>query len=106
MVGDEHRPLEWKAKSVDGYYQDADGTNIAIEFLGDMFHGHPSYWDKGTIFYGASYKELYAKTERTLQKLRSLGYRVFYVWEGDYKKLGALQSVRTILREFEDKLEA
>lgn len=106
VVGNEHRPAGWKQKPVDGYFQDEDGTHVAIEFLGNIYHGHPSLWPKGTNHFGQQYTDLHAKTERTLRKLRALGYRVFYVWEHDYTALKGLDSVRTILREFEDKLES
>jgi hypothetical protein len=103
VSGQEHRPDGWKKKAVDGYYQEADGTKVAIEFLGDYYHGHPSQWG-GTVF-GRPCKDMFTKTEEKLQKLSSLGYRVMYVWEYDYPRKKVMENVQSILREFNGTLE-
>ncbi len=106
-TGDEHRPEAWKQKPVDGYFVDADGTPTVIEFLGDVFHGHPRLWehdDTARNHYGKSFKHLFEKTQHNLQKLIDNGYTVKYVWEHDYPPR-ALQSVDTVVRLFEGVLE-
>jgi G:T-mismatch repair DNA endonuclease (very short patch repair protein) len=100
IEGTEHRPAEWPQKGVDGFYVDADGTNVAIEFLGDYWHGHPRWWPKGEGF-----KALFEKTETKLLRLKSLGYKVVYVWENDYKHRKALQSMSSTAFVLEDELE-
>ena len=63
-VGDEHRPLEWQRKPVDGYYED-NYSQIAIEFLGDKYHGHPRLWkddQDATNHFGIKHKDLYEDT--------------------------------------------
>jgi G:T-mismatch repair DNA endonuclease (very short patch repair protein) len=70
-----------------------------------LFHGHPNLWHKEVDHFGRSLKDLFAKTETKLAKLKSLGYTVLYIWECDFKKRGAFQSVKSICRTFEDKLE-
>lgn len=118
-VGSEHTPDNWKLKQVDGYiskdnliYEDptleADrdyGKDMVVEFLGDIFHGHPTTWPKVTNHYGTDLKALFKNTEEKLAKLVSLGYVVFYVWENDYKKIKGLGSVAGLCRRFIDKLE-
>lgn len=93
VVGSERRPVAWPKKGVDGYY----GPFTAIEFLGDYFHGN--------LASKTPSQELYDKTERTLAKLASLGYVVLYVWERDYKGRAPGQTVTSLLRVFEGKLE-
>ncbi len=99
-IGDEHRPKEWQKKPVDGYY--VDDQLVAIEFLGDYYHGHPRFWEDGQDKFDRSFKDLFADTETKLTKLKSLGYKVYYVWESDFNKNN--NAVR-ICREFLNKLE-
>lgn len=100
--GSEHRPLKWQRKSVDGYYVDIfDGMPVGIEFLGDYCHGHPRLWDGDKQVY----LELrFNDTQKKLLKLKELGYKVYYVWESDFKNKTATQNLASICREFENKL--
>lgn len=105
-TGDEHRPLEWQRKSVDGFFVDTvNGCNVAIEFLGDYWHGHPRFWGPNNDhcnFHGKLFKHLFIKTEEKLQKLKRLGYKVFYIWESEYNV--QTHNVISLCREFVDKL--
>jgi hypothetical protein len=107
-VGEEHRPTEWPKKPIDGYYFDSiENKNVAIEFLGDYFHGHPSLWgpnEDECDHHSRPFKNLFHDTETKLAKLKSLNYKVFYVWESEFKALKGLQSVESICREFQDHL--
>lgn len=95
-VGDEHRPDTWKKKPVDGYYLDGD-QKVVIEFLGDYYHGHPRFWGPGKVDkWQRKFENLFSETEVKLAKLKSLGYKVHYVWESE---------TDGELREFIGKLE-
>lgn len=108
VTKNEFRLPEYKNKTVDGYYIDYEGHRIVIEFLGDIYHGHPSKWgsdEQNEDLYGRLHKDNFNNTERVFTKVASFGYIIRYVWESDYKKLKALQSPLSILREFKGKLE-
>ena len=76
---------EWKAKSVDGFDPE---TNTVYEFLGDFWHGNPIKFSGHHIhpFIKKTYGYLYDKTFEKLNKLKSLGYNVKYIWENDWNK--------------------
>jgi hypothetical protein len=104
--GVEHRPAEWPQKGVDGFYVDSDGTYTAIEYLGNIYHGHPDLWEKTKWTRNKkTCQENFEDTEKKLRKLKSLGYRVIYIWSSEYKNIKGLQSTMSICREFQDKLE-
>jgi hypothetical protein len=108
LIGKEHVLPEYTKKKVDGFYIDKNGQKIVIEFLGDVYHGHPTYWgpdEDQCDFFGRLHKDNFYKTERMFSKVASFGYIVRYVWESDYKNLKGLSSVESILREFKGKLE-
>lgn len=108
VIGTEYRLPEYKQKKVDGFYIDLNGERIVIEFLGDYYHGHHSLWgpdEQNTNWFGKLHKDNFYKTERIFNKMLSFGYVIRYVWECDYRKLKALQSPISILREFKGKLE-
>ena len=72
-----------KRAVVDGF--DASTTTV-YEFLGDFWHGHPSWWTKFNGINdrnGVRFEELFEQTEKRLQQLYSLGYNIIYVWETD-----------------------
>ncbi|MBS0285956.1 MAG: hypothetical protein JSR17_01560 [Proteobacteria bacterium] len=86
--GDEHRPIQWRKKAVDGFYE-KNSTKIAIEFLGDIYHGHKKYWENDSLaknYLGKLYTELYMETEKKMLRLKNIGYEVLYIWESDFKK--------------------
>lgn len=72
-----------KRAVVDGY---DPITNTVYEFLGDFWHGHPSWHNK---FNGVndrnsiSFKQLHDSTEKRLQQLSDMGYNIIYAWETD-----------------------
>lgn len=108
VTGSEFVLPERKHKKVDGYYVDVHGEKIVIEFLGVEFHGHPSLWGEdghARNHFGIRHCDNFRKTEQMLQAVSNLGYVVRYVWENEYRKLGALQSPMSILRHFVGKLE-
>ena len=89
--GLEHRPIDWKKKAVDGYYVDINGQKHAFEFLGDIYHGHRRLWEnhpEATNHLGYTYESLYYSTLEKLDKLKDLGYQVYFIWESDYKSTG------------------
>ncbi len=76
---------KWKRKTVDGF---DPNTNIVYEFLGDYWHGNPVKYNKDNIhpICKKSFGELYENTFKTLNKVKSLGYDVKYIWESDWKR--------------------
>lgn len=106
-IGNEYKLPEYKHKKVDGYYINDEGQRIIIEFLGDVFHGHPSKWgedEQERDLYGRLYKDNFTETERKFNKVISFGYIVKYVWECEYRHLKVFQSPQSILRVFDGKL--
>ena len=101
-IGDEFRPKEWKKKPVDGYIHE---TNTIIEFLGDIYHGHPRTWSQVSNHHGENLKELFTDTEKKLQKLSDFGYTIYYCWECDYRHKKTFQSVKSICFKFDGKLK-
>lgn len=77
-------------------------TNTIYEFLGDFWHGHPSWHEK---FDGINDRNklpfviLFENTEARFNTLYNLGYNICYVWEADIK-VGTTQC-----RIFKGKLE-
>ncbi len=107
-TGTEHIVIGWKNKTVDGYFIDPDGSKVAIEFLGNHYHGHPSLWGvdgEAESFFHIPFKTLFSETEAKLQKLVDFGYTVLYVWECDFKKRPAFASAKSLCRKFSGKLE-
>jgi hypothetical protein len=69
---------------IDGY---DDKTNTIYEFLGDYYHGNPNIY-RPNAFNARCHKthgKLYQKTFQKLNKLKSMGYIVKYIWESDWK---------------------
>lgn len=75
---------EWKQKTVDGYNKK---TNTVYEFLGDYWHGNPKKYNPNQYNKTCkkTYKELYENTFNVLNKIKSLGYNVMYIWESDWE---------------------
>jgi G:T-mismatch repair DNA endonuclease (very short patch repair protein) len=64
-------------------------TNTIYEFYGDFWHGNPKIFD-GQEINGVnhkSYEELYLKTIKREEELKTLGYNVITIWEADWKQL-------------------
>lgn len=87
---------------VDGYDSE---TETIYEFLGDIWHGHPSLFGKQTNYKGQKYTELFEKTQEKFKVLLQNGYRILYVWECDYRKSKALQTLHQQCREFQGTLD-
>ena len=83
----ENRQLKIKKFNVDGY---DPKTNTIYEFLGDYWHGnlHNKRFNPKSIhpIYKITFQKLYEKTIKKLNRLKSLGYNVKYIWENDWKK--------------------
>ena len=76
---------KWKKKRVDGY---DEKTNTVYEFLGDYFHGNPEKY-KSQEYNQICHKtfgELYENTFKIMNKVKSFGYNVKYIWENDWKQ--------------------
>ena len=86
-------PEEWRHKTIihsDGHFRvdayDA-ASNTVYEFYGDYWHGNPNIYNSNFInkHNKITFGELYSKTMERLNKLFSLGYKVVYIWEKDYR---------------------
>lgn len=75
----------WKNKTADGF---DSKTNTIYEYLGDYYHGNPSKYNPSQYnqICHKTFGELYENTFRVLNKMKSLGYNVKYIWESDWKK--------------------
>ena len=64
-------------------------TNTAGEYLGEVYHGshrtNPTNRDV-KLWIGKTPNQLYNETIARFNFLYSLGIKVFFVWESDYKK--------------------
>ncbi len=76
---------KWKKKYVDGYDPD---ENIVYEFLGDYWHGNPEIYDgnKTNPDTKLTFNTLLKITFFKMNKVKSLGYNVKYIWENDWNK--------------------
>lgn len=76
---------EWRKKKIDGY---DSSINTIYEFLGDYWHGNPSIkkfsHEKVHPVTKLSYGKMYERTFITLNKIKSFGYIVKYIWENDW----------------------
>lgn len=70
---------------VDGYDPE---TNTIYEFLGDYWHGNPDKHNPMNIHPRTkiTFGEIYKNTFNRLNKLKSFGYDVKYIWETDWNK--------------------
>ena len=70
---------------LDGYIPKG---NIAFEFLGNFWHSNPKMYNSKDYcaMLKCTHGQNYAKTVRRFQTLHSLGYKIWYVWEADWKK--------------------
>jgi len=103
--GEEHQLVEWRKKAVDGYNED---LKLVVEYFGGDVHGHPSRWENNPDEVDRNGRKLqrnYAKTIEMMQKVKSLGYRVIYVWDADVNTKTGISRLPTVYREFIDHLE-
>lgn len=70
---------------VDGFIPE---ENKIYEFLGDYWHGNPNIFQPTDLnkHNDKTMGELYNNTIHRFNDLISYGYRLFYIWESDYKK--------------------
>lgn len=70
---------------VDGY---DPSTNTVYEFHGDFWHGNPKIFNQNDLhpMLNTSYGELYSKTIKRDNKIRSEGYNLISIFESDYSK--------------------
>ena len=104
-IGEEHQLKEWPQKTVDGFIKQ---ENIIVEFLGSDVHGHPLLWEHdydATDRIGRNMQSNYGDTSEKLSKLKSLGYRVFYVWDVDVDRKTGKSLLPEFYREFIEHLE-
>ena len=89
---------------LDGYYIEEDGTEVALEYNGCLFHGCPTCFDRDTTnpLNGQTMKDLY---DRTLEKERMLqeeGFKLITMWECHFEK----EIKKNIeIKEFIDNIE-
>lgn len=71
--------------SVDGY---DPTTKTVYEFLGDYYHGNRDLYNPDDLNKNLkqTYGELHRKTFERLQKIKAQDFRVFYIWEAEFKK--------------------
>jgi hypothetical protein len=76
---------KWKKKPVDGY---DPTTNTIYEFLGDYWHGNLNKYPPEKLHpkRKITYRELNDRTMTNLNRVKSLGYEVKYIWESDWNK--------------------
>jgi DNA-directed RNA polymerase subunit M/transcription elongation factor TFIIS len=77
--------INGKKYSVDGYDL---ATNKVYEFLGDFWHGNPVSFSPEDInpMNKKSYGQLYKETFERFAELKSVGYKIKYIWEKDFKE--------------------
>ena len=109
VIGEEHVVPTWTAKRIDGFAQSSNGTQIAIEFLGDIFHGHPRLWYEiddyeATNHFGQKHMDRFYDTQEKMRKLVAHGYKVIYMWENSYRQRKAFTSLKSMCGIFKDDL--
>lgn len=59
---------------------------VALEFFGDIFHGHPKFERTQKPYFGGkkTYGERYDATMKRMDTIVKRGYVVLYVWEHDF----------------------
>lgn len=80
-----HRQKVLYEYRVDGYIPE---EKTIYEFLGDYWHGNPKLFNGNELnkHNNKTMKELYNETLERFNILISLGYKIIYIWESDYKK--------------------
>lgn len=63
-------------------------TRTVYEYLGDFWHGNISRMKAEAVnpLTKKTNKQMYLETKGRFQYLHELGYKVFFVWESDYKR--------------------
>ena len=73
---------------LDGFYECADGTKVALEFHGDFWHGCPKCFARSTVntVNGKTMEDLHQATLRKQKHLEAAGYVYRCIWECEWKK--------------------
>ena len=68
----------------DGFHAE---TNTVYEYQGDFWHGNPLVFNHSDINprTGTTYRFLYERTQKKIEKIKSLGYKVIEIWERDWE---------------------
>ena len=82
------KSTRFKTYSLDGYYEDPDGSKVAIEFYGCLHHGCLQCYAPDLIspFKNKTMAQLNKKTTDREADLLSLGMEVDSIWECQWKK--------------------
>ena len=79
-----------RQQKIDGYFVDGMDRNnkIIYEFLGDYWHGNPRIYSLEDVNtrVGVTFGELFMRTINRFDQIANLGYKIFYIWESDWKK--------------------
>ena len=86
-------PERQKVMIIRGKFFSLDGfnpaTRTAFEYNGDAYHGSHKVYPKNRnvlTWLGKTPNELYIKTIERYDLLNSIGIKVFFVWDSEYKK--------------------
>jgi len=89
LIRNEYRPPEKPSLKIDGMFVDSNtDKRVFIEYLGDVWHGHPRLWihdEDATNHVGLRHKDLFGDAEMRMQLLQSFGYTIVYIWGCDYR---------------------
>jgi len=84
-------PTEYRQYKLGNYFVDGIDINnkIVYEFYGDFWHGNPNKYnqDEFNKVSNISFGELYQRTIDREKEIKSMGYQVESIWEGEYKKI-------------------
>ena len=87
LSGNEHKVVDIgvRGTKIDGWIKE---TKTVLEFHGDYWHGNPDKYDPTdwNVTTKCTFGELYDNTLERMDNLVALGYRVVYIWEGDFRK--------------------
>lgn len=63
-------------------------TNTVYEFLGDYWHGNPAKFKQDELnkVVGASFGDLFYKTQTRLNKIKKAGFKIQYIWEEEFDR--------------------
>ena len=101
---------EFKVESTNYYVDGYDPVeNHILEFLGCFFHSHLKCLKDPKALHPRTGKPLYQiakETEKRLEHIRSLGFKVTYIWECEYDELVKNNaSLKNFLKDFKPPLK-
>lgn len=105
-IGEEFRIPGYRRKAVDGKIA---GQNVVIEFLGDIWHGHPRLWEhdlEAENYEGRRYFDMFEKTQEIMKTVSGFGYEVWFIWETDFRKWDKTTSLMSCCSIFKGELFA